>query len=123
MLCEFFCFFCFFFCETKKSAFTKSTASPVEFGTMTEFRVPLTVKILTHDQLIGRLIGRGGSNLAEIKKSTETRITIPNSAPGSGCNGSGFHCESNEGYVALKSIMYLRFNFWRKSAHPCYDLN
>ncbi|XP_063715016.1 insulin-like growth factor 2 mRNA-binding protein 1 isoform X2 [Symsagittifera roscoffensis] len=91
--------------ETKSSASTKSTASPVEFGTMTEFRVPLTVKILTHDHLIGRLIGRGGSNLAEIKKSTETRITIPNSAPGSGCNGSGFHCESNEGATEMERII------------------
>jgi RNA recognition motif-containing protein/transcription antitermination factor NusA-like protein len=44
------------------------------------FTTPLPVRILTHDHLVGRLIGKGGANLAGIKQDTDTKITIPSTS-------------------------------------------
>ena len=44
---------------------------------LSKFVTFLTVRLLTDDNLVGRLIGKGGCHLAAIKKETNTKITIP----------------------------------------------
>ena len=80
---------------------------PYQSAGKTEFQPPLTVKILTHDHLIGRLIGRGGSNLAEIKQNTDTKITIPNSVPN--------HISNHVGCTERLTFLRAQFTFSQRN--------
>ena len=48
---------------------------------MSKFVPPLSVRLLTHEHLLSRLIGKKGCNLSNIKSQTSTKITIPGYSP------------------------------------------